>query len=283
MHRHLPATPEALLKAIAPSRGPIVLAAACMFPWDWRAALWAEHGMPVVLAHALSRQALHGGKATHDKRDAHTMALRLRGGMLPHASVSPAERRAPRDLRRRRRPLARTRGALLAPVPTPNSPSPLPAIGPTIASPTNRAGVAARWADPAVHKRLDVARASPPTMRCDATSHAPASQRPRTMTPRRGLCGPRCLAAARSSVSCSSTTAISSTVARGGRRAPPVAVGSRVPRQRRGHVPAPPAPQSAMRLARGLSLQRPSSASGIIRQDKHSSHAWRTNMGKARP
>jgi hypothetical protein len=44
VHRHMTATPEALRKAIAPSRAQIVLAAACLFPWYWLADLCAEHG-----------------------------------------------------------------------------------------------------------------------------------------------------------------------------------------------------------------------------------------------
>jgi hypothetical protein len=85
-HRHRHATPEALLKAIAPSREPIVMAAACLLTWYWRADLCAEPGIPGVLGHALDLQALPGGTATHDTIDAQNMAVLLRGGMLPQAS-----------------------------------------------------------------------------------------------------------------------------------------------------------------------------------------------------
>jgi hypothetical protein len=66
--------------------------------------------------------ALHGGQAKTDPLASHQSAARLRGGMLPHASVSPAERRATRDLLRRRTPLMRKRAALLAQVHKTNSP-----------------------------------------------------------------------------------------------------------------------------------------------------------------
>ena len=160
LHRTMTAPPEALLKAIAPSRAQLVLAAKCMLTWYWRADRCAAHGSPLVLGHALSRTAIHGGTATNDTSDAQKIAVLLRGGMLPQASVSPAEMRATRDLLRRRMHLARTRGALLAHVPQTNSPSNLPAIGPQIAATTNRDGVAERCAAPAVPNRsaVDLAR-----------------------------------------------------------------------------------------------------------------------------
>jgi transposase len=156
VHRNMTATPEALRKAIAPSRAPIVLAAACLLTWDGLADCCAAHGLPCVLGQALSLKAIHGGKAKNDKIDAHNIAVLLRGGMLPQASVSPTERRATRDLLRRRMPLARTRGALLAHVHNTNSQYTLPAIGKKIASKANRDGVAERFADPAVHKSIAV-------------------------------------------------------------------------------------------------------------------------------
>ena len=118
---------------MAPYRAQIVLAAACLFPWYWLADLWAEHGMPFVLGHALSMKAIQGGKAKNDKIDAQKIAVLLRGGRLPQASVSPAERRATRDLLRRRMPLARQRGTLLAHVQHTNSQYHLPAIDKKIA------------------------------------------------------------------------------------------------------------------------------------------------------
>jgi len=156
LHRHMQATPEALLKAIAPYREQIVMAAECRFTWYWLADLCAEPGIPFVLGHALYRKAIHGGKAKNDKIDAHKIAVLLRGGMLPQASGYPAEMRATRDLLRRRMHLARTRGELLAHVQHTNSQYNLPAIGQKIAYKTNRDGVAKRFADPAVQKSIDV-------------------------------------------------------------------------------------------------------------------------------
>jgi transposase len=127
-----------------------------MFPWYWLADLCAEHGIPFVLGHALYMKAIHGGKAKNDKIDSQKIAALLRGGMLPQAYVYPAEMRATRDLLRRRMHLARKRGELLAHVQNTNSQYNLPAIGKKIAYKANRAGVAERFADPAVQKSIEV-------------------------------------------------------------------------------------------------------------------------------
>ena len=101
-------------------------------------------------------KAIHGGKAKNDTIDAQKIAGLLRGGMLPQAYVSPAEMRATRDLLRRRMHLAGTRGELLAHGPNTNSQYNLPASGKKIAYKINRDGVAERFADPSVHKSIDV-------------------------------------------------------------------------------------------------------------------------------
>jgi transposase len=156
LHRNMTATPEALLKAIAPYRDQIVLAAECMFTWYWLADLCAREGIPFVLGHALYMKAIHGGKAKNDKIDAQKIAVLLRGGMLPQAYVYPAHMRATRDLLRRRMHLAHKRAELLAHVQNTNSQYNLPAIGKKIAYKANRDGVAERFADPAVQKSIEV-------------------------------------------------------------------------------------------------------------------------------
>jgi transposase len=112
--------------------------------------------MPFVLGHALSMQAIHGGQAKHEKIDAHTIAVLLRGGMLPQASVDPAAMRAMRDLRRRRMHLTRKRTELLAHLHHTNSQYHLPEIGQKPAYKANRGGVADRFADPAIQQHLEV-------------------------------------------------------------------------------------------------------------------------------
>jgi hypothetical protein len=152
LHRQMKAAPEPFLQAMAPSREGRVVAGACLFPWDWLADLCAEQGRPFGLGHALSMQAMHGGKATKDPSDAQNIAVRLRGGRLPQASVSPAARRATRALLRRRPHLRRKRAALFAHVHKTNAPDNVPEIGTKIADKANREGVADRVPALAVQK-----------------------------------------------------------------------------------------------------------------------------------
>jgi transposase len=156
LHRNMHAAPEPFLKAIAPYREGLVVAVECLFTWYWLADLCADRGIPFVLGQALYMKAIHGGKAKNDKIDSQKIAALLRGGMLPHASVYPAARRAPRDLLRRRTHLMRTRAELLAHVQNTNSRDNLPDIGKKIADKANRAGVANRVSDLAVQKNIEV-------------------------------------------------------------------------------------------------------------------------------
>jgi hypothetical protein len=134
----------------------MVVAVECLFTWYWLADLCAQEGIPVVLGHALSMKAIHGGKATNDKIDAHKIAVLLRGGMLPQAYVYPADMRATRDLLRRRRSLTRKRAELLAHIQNTNSQYNLPEIGKKLAYKANRTDVAERFPDPAVQKSMEV-------------------------------------------------------------------------------------------------------------------------------
>jgi len=98
LHRHMQAAPEPFLQAIAPYRAGLVVAVECRLTWDGLADLCAQAGLAVVLGHALSMKAIHGGNANHDTIASHTMAILRRGGLLPPAYVYPAPMRATRDL-----------------------------------------------------------------------------------------------------------------------------------------------------------------------------------------
>jgi transposase len=155
-HRNMPASPDALLKVIAPYREEIVVAVECIFTWYWVADLCVQEGSPFVLGHALYMKAIHGGKAKNDQIDAHKIAVLLRGGMRPQAYVYPAEMRGTRDLLRRRLSLMRQRAALLTHVQNTNRQDNLPEIGKKIAYKANREGVAERFPDLAVQKSIEV-------------------------------------------------------------------------------------------------------------------------------
>ncbi len=75
VHKNLPTTPEAFLRIIAPYRDDLVVAVECIFRWYWLAELCAKEGIAFVLGHALSRKAIHGGKAQNEKLDAHKIAV----------------------------------------------------------------------------------------------------------------------------------------------------------------------------------------------------------------
>jgi transposase len=156
LHRDLKAAPGPFLKAMAPYREDIVVCVEGLFTWDWLADLWAQEGMAFVLGHARSMKAIPGGKVKNDRSDAHNIAVLWRGGMLPQASVDPAERRATRDLLRRRIHRMRQRAARLAHIQHTNSQDHRPESGQKLAYQANRVGVAERFVDPAVHKSIEV-------------------------------------------------------------------------------------------------------------------------------
>ena len=156
LHRHMQAAPAPFLKAVAPYREGLGVAVECLCTWYWLADLCTEHGIPFVLGHALYMKAIHGGKAKNDKIDSQKIAALLRGGMLPQASVSPAQMRATRDVLRRRTHLMRKRAELFSHGQNTNSQYNLPEIGKKIAYNANRQGVAERCDDPAVQKTIAV-------------------------------------------------------------------------------------------------------------------------------
>jgi transposase len=156
LHRNMQASPDALLKAMAPDRDDMVIAVACLLTWYWLADLCAQEGLPFVLGHALDMQAIHGGKTTNDTIDSQNIAGLLRGGLLPQAYVYPAAMRATRDLLRRRTHLMRKRAELLAHIQNTNSQYTLPEIGKKIAYKANRDGVAERFPEPAVQTSIEV-------------------------------------------------------------------------------------------------------------------------------
>src|SRR5499433_3038383 len=131
-------TPDLFLKAIAPYREDMAVAVECIFTWYWLADLCGKGNIPFVLGHALYMKAIHGGKAKNDKIDAHKIAVLLRGGMFPLASVYPAAMRVTCDLLRRRCHLGRKQAELLAHIQNTTSQDNLPETGKKLADKANR-------------------------------------------------------------------------------------------------------------------------------------------------
>lgn len=156
LHRNLRATPDAFFKAITPYRQDLVVAVECMFTWYWLADLCQAEGIACVLGHALYMKAIHGGKAKHDRIDAHKIAVLLRGGMLPETYVYPPAMRATRDLLRRRLHFTRKRAELLTHIENTNSQYNLPAFTKKLTYRGNRTGVVDRFVEASVQKTIAV-------------------------------------------------------------------------------------------------------------------------------
>ena len=154
LHKNIRTRPQAFLKTIAPYRQGLVVAAECIFCWYWLADLCQSQGIDFVLGHALYMRAIHGGKTKNDKLDAEKIALLLRGGMLPQAYVYPQEKRATRDLIRRRSYLVRIRAELLAHVQLTRHQYNVPAFHKRITYKTNRDGITERFSDEVVQTNV---------------------------------------------------------------------------------------------------------------------------------
>lgn len=156
LHRNRASTPDGFLKAVAAYRSALVVAVECLFTWYGLADLCRKENIPFVLGHALYRKAIQGGKAKNDRIDAHKIAGRRRGGMIPMASVYPPQMRATRDRLRRRRHRMRKRAELLAHVQHTHSQDCLPEIGPKIAYQAHREGIAERFDQASARTSIEV-------------------------------------------------------------------------------------------------------------------------------
>jgi hypothetical protein len=239
--------------------------------------------MPFVLGHALSRRASHGGQAKHDRSDSHTIAALRRGGLRPHADVSPRRLRATRDLLRRRHPRMHQRAERYAHLQQTASRSHLSAPWGRLAKPQNRRGLSERVAHRCVQKNMavDVALVdgSDPLLAAlerdlekTAQGHAPVSlARLRTIP---GV-GNSLALVMRSEIEQSARFP-------GSRRSSPTAAWSSVRRHRMANGTAPAARRSATPISSGRSRQRRCSVASTTSPPKH---PWRSSlpaMGRAR-
>jgi transposase len=156
--QNLAARPETLLKALAPFRDDLVLAAEYMYAWYWVADLCDREKIPFVLGHALYKKLISGAKAKNDQIDGGQIARLLRGGNFPLASVYPQGMRETRDLLCRRTYLVRQRSALFTHLQILNGQYHLPPFPKKLSFAANRAELqmADRFADPSVQQSAAV-------------------------------------------------------------------------------------------------------------------------------
>ena len=153
-HRNMVTDPDIFLRAVAPYRADLVVAAECMFAWYWLADFCEDNGIPFVLGHALYMRAIHGGKSKNDRIDSQKIASLLRGGLIPEAYVYPRKMRATRDLMRRRNHFMRKRAELFSHTQNTAGQYNLPDPLGRIARPQNRTGVVERFDLPCVQKSI---------------------------------------------------------------------------------------------------------------------------------
>ncbi len=150
LSRNMLANPKTFLKAVEPFRQDLVVASECIFTWYWLADLCQREGIAFVLGHALYMKAIHGGKTKNDRQDAHKIAVLLRGGMLPQAHVYPKDKRATRDLLRRRTFFVRKRAELLTHLQNTSWQYRLEPLGRRIANRSGREGIVEAFTEESV-------------------------------------------------------------------------------------------------------------------------------------
>jgi transposase len=100
-------------------------------------------------------KAIHGGKTKNDKIDSYKIAALMKGGNFPLAYSYPAEKRATRDLLRRRMYLSRQCGLLAAHVQNTNTQYNLAPLDKKVSRYHNREGVEENFKDPSVRKSVE--------------------------------------------------------------------------------------------------------------------------------
>ena len=110
--RRLPNDIESVRRVLEPYREELTgIAVESTFNWYWLVDGLEESGYTVHLVNTLAAKQYQGLKYTDDKTDARWLAHMLRLGILPTGWIYPKEKRAIRDLLRRRSQLVRQRTA----------------------------------------------------------------------------------------------------------------------------------------------------------------------------
>jgi transposase len=154
VHKKIDCDRDELLRTLRPYRKDLVVAVECLFCWYWIADLCTEEGIAFVLGHALGMKAIHGGKVKNDRRDSYTIAALLRGGNLHYSYVYPRDKRATRDLMRRRTFFVRKRAELLTHIQNTNTQYNLPAFEERIDKTEDRGAIIEHFDDSSVQMSM---------------------------------------------------------------------------------------------------------------------------------
>lgn len=156
IHRNLKNRDTSMfLKHIEPYKKSIVVGCESTYAWYWLADLCKENNIEFILGHALYMKAIHGAKVKNDRIDSEKIAKLMHSGMFPLAYVYPQEKRAIRDLLRRRLYFARERADLFAHIQLLNHQVNNPLLGRLSKSNYKRKDLPARFQERHVLKSLD--------------------------------------------------------------------------------------------------------------------------------
>ncbi|MBU1086128.1 MAG: transposase, partial [Candidatus Omnitrophica bacterium] len=146
---------DLLLKLIAPYKESIVVACESCYAWYWLADLCADNGIEFILGHALYMKAIHGSKVKNDRIDSKKIAMLVLSGMFPIAYVYPRNKRAVRDLLRRRLYFVKERSDMFCHLQLLNHQANNDDLGKLTRSTYKRKGIAERFEDVHALKSID--------------------------------------------------------------------------------------------------------------------------------
>jgi transposase len=156
LHKEISANPEQLLDLLEPYIGNVVVGVECMHCWYWVADFCEDHSIDFILGHALYMKAIHGGKAKNDRIDSFKIANLIRGGNFPLAYVYPKEKRATRDLLRRRMKIVRHGAHLKAHVVNTTSQYNMPPNKVNLKNICAREKISTTFSDPVIQRNINL-------------------------------------------------------------------------------------------------------------------------------
>lgn len=153
--KKIPARVEAFKCLVRPYRQSLAVACEGMFSWYWLADLCTDEKIVFVLGHGLYLRAMVGDKK-QGRLDVREIASLLREGRLAQAYVYPKEKRAVRDMLRRRNHLAKKRSELITHVENTAIQNGLSCPLGSVVWPGGRRNLPTRFRDPAVRRMVEV-------------------------------------------------------------------------------------------------------------------------------